>query len=375
MNQSSNSPFATLKISTACILLLAISACATPSKKPLRSDSLAKIERVNIHVQADLQGVGVQYKYLSFVGAGIPYGPTGVLIAGTIEELANAEGMAAAASSAEELVAGFDLGHVQDVIQAQLSARLVNHPLLKKAAVITAVDASQSLESTIPTRDHTLTVKFEYYIDPDLRTLVVVGTAYLYDALENRDAPPTPLSERKTVYRNRFEYHSNQLKPAPVKSKEEIAAFIKAIRAKYPRARSNDQQFLAQKEAMKEARRKPSLTENADYHVKQWLADDAARLRLELTNGIGGVLDLLASDLLDSRKANTSTNKPEKVAVDTKAARELVRFTSGPFAGALSSQPLGYVEPESTGVLYSEKLRKKNGQADKIQIHGPPHTR
>src|ERR1051326_3652876 len=98
-------------------------------------------------------------------------------------------------------------------------------------------------------------------------------------ALFSKTAAPKTVpkgAEPGMVYRNRFEYWSTPLDVPPPKAQAAIDAEVAAIEAKY--AGAGPDKDGAKKAELDEARNPNSKRAQADYMVKQWLANNGLLL-------------------------------------------------------------------------------------------------
>lgn len=351
------------------LVLLAVTGCtAVPYKIPLSPEYQAKAETAEVHARTYEHGLGVQYFAQDSSAAGAPYGLIGALVSATIDAIANASPAGIARDSATKLASAYDA----DSLHAEMSLALSTDP--RKATSpgatipVTKMPTKQKLILAEMTADEVLAVEFFYSLTQDLRAVQVVGMTTLFSKSAAKSAPKG--SKAGMIYRNRFEYLSEPLPPAPPKSKEQIDAEVALIEAKYADAGKKKASPEAQRKAeiarraeIEEARKSDSPRAQADYLVQQWLSDDGLRLRAAVRTGTSSVVSLLASDLADPSNVDVKAKLPPESIVKQDDTRVTVRTNAGAFIGSLTSRPVGYAKPLGNATAYPEPEKKPKQQA------------
>jgi len=361
------------------VLLLAaaisVTACTVaPYKQPMDTARAHKLREAAVYAKADDRGFGVQYFAQDSSAAGAPYGLVGVLVAATMDSVANAGPIGIAANGAADLAPSYNHERTAAQFTESLQTRLGQGPLFDAVPTIQTLDKEQKWAANeFPTPTSLLT-SVEYSLTQDLRSLEVAltATAVSKDAVKlrkrgNRKGQP----DEGIVYRNRFEYRSAPLAVFPEKSDQQIDAEIEQIKAKYAQAsqtRSNDrlranqttgERERAMKKEIARVRRQAPPDVTADYYVGLWLANDAVLLSNELQAGLTVVADLLASDLQDAAAVDKAT-KPATTILVSGDKRVVSRMNLPPFKGSLVSESVDYARPASNAVTYP---RKKKAEA------------
>jgi hypothetical protein len=142
-------------------------------------------------------------------------------------------------------------------------------------------------------------------------------------------------SDANPVYRNRFDYVSDLLAAPHVKTKEEQAQY---------------------KRELSVASAGTTWAIWCDTLLEQWTADNGARLRQDLQQGIAGVAKLLAKDLPDGAAVEVRSRDQmrRRLPLDTAGDRYTSVMVGGPFAGAMMSEPEGLNATYCQGVAFKE---------------------
>jgi hypothetical protein len=333
----------------AVVLLVAAGCTTVPYKVPLSADARAKVESAAVQARANDKGIGVQYMAQDSTAAGAPYGLIGALVSATIDAIANARPAHIAENSAGKLAAGYNTDEMQSELALALSTELRNASLPGATATVAKMGPNQKLTAKDFSADNVLAVNVNYALTQDYRSLRVVADAVLFSKSAAPKTPPKG-AEPGTVYRNHFEFWSAPLDAPPAKSQAEIDAAVAAVEAKY--ANAGKDQDAAKKAELDDARNPNAQRAQADYMVKQWLADNGSRLHAAIRSGTGEIASLLALDLADPTNVDVKAKLPASTVVREANGRQVTRLNIGLTIGSLESRPVGYNAPLANALAY-----------------------
>jgi hypothetical protein len=280
---------------------LVLSACDAHAATPRIALTVLPEQLASVCVLADSRGIGVQRLFSGAMGT-IP------------SELAALGPDRAAQSATDRFHAAFDLA----AIQAQSTSHLQN-------AFPAAGPCSQE--------GFVLNVHVEYELLEDLRVLLVRVKAQVdnLDDAGNRKKVP--------LYRNRFEYYSDRLDPAPELTQAEIDERLAKVDAKDRKARAQ-----ASKPLQREAKE--------DHLLGEWLAQDAKLLKASLAEGVRVTIEMLRRDIEMPALTDDRSRVATRQTIEAGPMRETVRKSGGAYSGVLVSQPLHFTPLTFTGVIY-----------------------
>lgn len=203
------------------VTLLILGGCSvTPYKVPLSPVNRPTAEAAEVHARTGKDGIGVQYFAQDSSAAGAGYGLIGALVTATIDAIANADPADIAQDAADKLTAAYRQDDLHSELALALSVELGAWTSADAAPVITKMKPEQKLVPAALPADNVLAVELSYSLTPDWRALQVVGTATLL----SKTVPAGKSSPKGVIYRNRFEYCSAVLAPAPMQSPDSARA-------------------------------------------------------------------------------------------------------------------------------------------------------
>lgn len=332
----------TVKSIGVCLLL---TGCAIqPYKKPIPEAARASFHDVGVYARADENGVGVQYLAQDSSAAGAGYGLIGALVTATIDAVANATPLGIAQDAADKVKPAMSAADLQSELELDLAQEFTQSPDFGSVKVSVLPKENKRRRALA----HPLiTLEVSYSLATDLRSLQVtaVGEAYA-KGLKGAD------KNTGLVYRNRFEYHSGLLPKPMGPSQEEINARVAEIKEKFKKkGKLTQQQTIQMKRELARAR-EVSPAELADEVVQRWTADHYALLQSEIRKGTSIVLELWKRDFADPSVVDPKKQQPYKTVVEERGDRVVVRYNTGLFAGALSSEPKNFMAPGANGVAF-----------------------
>jgi hypothetical protein len=332
------------------LALLICAGCSTvPYKIPLSADTRAKVQSAEVYARTGEKGIGVQFQAQDSSAAGAQYGLNGALVTATIDAIANSGPAGVAEDAAQKLAAGYDPEQLHSELALALSTVLDAASLPGASATVTKLTPDQKLTLKDMRADNVLAVELSYALTQDFRSLHVAGVATVFSKTAAPKTPPKG-GEPGMVYRNRFEYWSAPLAAAPVRSQAEIDASVAAVEAKYAGAGKDKQ--AAYRAELAEAHNPNSAGAQADYLVKQWLANNGAPLRNAIRSGTAEIVTLLATDLADPTNVDVKAKLPASTVVREGNGRVVTRKNLGPFIGELASNSAGYGPPFANATAF-----------------------
>lgn len=353
-----------------------LSGCANqiPYKRPMQDVYKPVGQDVQVYTYAAKEGIGVRYFLQDSSAAGAPYGLLGALVATAMDGIMNAGPKETSARMANMLATGFDLLETEYQLQAALASELKQVPWLRAQDKIKHAEAGQRLEADKFAEPAALLVSLNYSMSPDLahlnlntdvrlmaksqqyQPLYPEEAAVLAKAETDRQAALTrqskkkqpnpdevPADQRSQIYRNQFTYISADF-PVATRTQQEVDDKIAEIRARYKDANgklTKDKDKISKmNREIKAAKEPEDPAALAERRAAEWLANDGARLKAAIAEGVVQVAKLLARDLQETAVPNFNAKAADDVENDANSMRRIVRKAGGYQAGQYISEPL-----------------------------------
>lgn len=358
----------------ALVSVFLLSGCATiepyPAKRPMTSEGIAVLQKVDVAVAENTNGVEKSWFMTDSSAAGAGYGLIGALVTATMDAIMNAGPEKRATKAANEIA---------ELLPAEsLNASLLEH--LKAAApassaadgiVVANVSATQKLLEPKPVVE-VVEIATSYVLSED-------ASAFRFTAQVTYESPElkysTPYQFKKAVpksettgpfYSNVFTYYSAQL-PVPTLTTELKEQLIASINSTYqtesgqaPDPSSQEGKAMA-KELVAAKDGELTKDEIAIFLTREWLKEGGNRLRQEVANAHAFTAKYIVADL--NHVAVPSVDGQDELLETQTADRTVRRIGSKREAGSYVSSPGNVAAFTTYGNARAISLR----QQDKIK--------
>lgn len=335
---------------TASLLCCLLAACATaesaPTARTLTEANIAAIGATRVSVTANETGVAKSWYYTETNGgssAGLA-GAIGAAIAGAIINAAPSARAHRQASEVAELqtAAGLDTSLV-DHLKLAGAAQKTSAPAITPSEIV--VTQKMLLDDPASSLDDTLEVTTSYTLSEDSSVLRIAAVAtYANKAMPYQTRytfEKVPYAEKKgPLYRNSFTYYSTPL-PVPTLTPELKTRLVASTEDSFrddagALPAKGSSQYSAMERQIELARDdKLTPTELSVFLTREWLKDDGALLKREISNAHDFVSKYV---LLDVNRSEIPSLKGEDELLETTADERTVRrMGTGAEAGSYVS--------------------------------------
>lgn len=370
------------KIAAAAMGGLFLAGCATvtpaPSARPLTQAHIETMGPTRVVVAENTVGVGKSWFMTDSSAAGAQYGLVGALVSATMDAIINAGPSRRARMAADEIAELAPAAVLDASLVAQLQEQIpgagAESPMAAlevtdpAAAAIEAVEAA-AVETAPPTVetpsgvtfsdvvtmqkilapdaiDDAIEISASYTLSEDASTLRIIAyasyqspeTPYVTPHTFERAVPRTELEG--PAYRNTFTYYSTQL-PIPTLTPELRERLVASVEQGARDANGNlptpdsDDYRSFQRELENARDNDLTKSEIAIFLTREWLRDDAALLRREISTAHDFIARYLALDL--NRTAVPSLEGQDELLETMGDQRAVRRIGSGVAAGSYVS--------------------------------------
>jgi hypothetical protein len=271
---------------------------------------------------------------------GIAGGPMAQLFGMAAEDAIRGVPTKESKEHAEVLVPAFDLVGAQEQLEQSLEAKLGELPMFKAPIQVKPLPTDAASNGGAFAEDPVLVVELFASLTPDYRALQVSSFAYVVSGSHESNHPYVEHSGR--LYLNRFDYVSDLL-PVPLpKTEAEILTDIAAVEAKYGKdaRKLSQEQKLRRKEELRIAEDELTPEERRAPLLETWTANEGAHLKAELARGTDAIVEMLASDIVDTQPTRQPKRREYREHVRMLDTREITRTLVGGYAGSLLSYPI-----------------------------------
>lgn len=328
-----------------------MTACATepyPTKRPLTPEIMTELGETDIVVVQPNSGITASWFMQDSSAAGAGYGLIGALTVAVMDAIANAGPSRRATRVASEVYETIDPDFLSASLTESFAALEIN-PEAGYSVMPGSVRERQGLLETQKPWD-TIDVATSYMLAENASAFSV--TAYVTVARDDisyaspyifeGDVPKEQQSG--DLYKNTFTYASKRF-PVPILTAEMKEDLVVAIEDSYrdadgnlPEADSKEAKELT-KEIEKARDNKLTKSEASIFMVNNWVADDGAELKAELTNAHDFIAKYVLADL--NNPDVPSLDGSDQIIDTADDGRVVLKIGAGIGAGSYASRPGG----------------------------------